>query len=293
MGRGTSTSRHRVCSAARSGFAAAGSRRRPLPAVSATSGSPPPAGERTARSWTVQRWLRYWLSTRDNLRPTTLLHYTRDVEQVLIPWFGTLTLADLDAPLLRARFAEIARTVNRRGQPRSPAAMKHLRATLCAALNLAVREGLIGSNPARHIEIHGYRRPHAQVWTDDRIAHWQKTGTRPAVAVWTVEHLATFLTAMAGDNLYALWWLIGLRGLRRGEACGLRWSEVDLDRGILFVVRNRTTVGYRVERLRRKAVKPRPLFCCARSSSCGPREAVGGVGLSRPFIISICSVIMN
>jgi integrase len=203
-------------------------------------------GERTARSWTVQRWLRYWLSTRDHLRPTTLLHYTRDVEQVLIPWFGTLTLADLDAPLLRARFAEIAQAINRRGQPRSPSAMKHLRATLCAALNLAVREELIGSNPARHIEIHGYRRPHAQVWTDDRIAQWQKTGTRPAVAVWTVEHLATFLTAVAGDSLYALWWLIGLRGLRRGEACGLRWSEVDLDRGILFVVRNRTTVGYRV-----------------------------------------------
>jgi integrase len=41
-------------------------------------------------------------------------------------------------------------------------------------------------------------------------------------------------------------WLIGLRGLRRGEACGLRWSEFDLDRSALFVVRNRTTAGYRV-----------------------------------------------
>jgi hypothetical protein len=41
-------------------------------------------------------------------------------------------------------------------------------------------------------------------------------------------------------------WLIGLRGLRRDEACGLRWSEFDLDRSALFVVRNRTTAGYRV-----------------------------------------------
>jgi integrase len=32
----------------------------------------------------------------------------------------------------------------------------------------------------------------------------------------------------------------------RGEACGLRWSEVDLDAGLLFVVRNRTTAGYQV-----------------------------------------------
>jgi hypothetical protein len=38
-------------------------------------------GERTARSWTVKRWLQYRLSTRTHLRPTSLLHYTRDVEQ--------------------------------------------------------------------------------------------------------------------------------------------------------------------------------------------------------------------
>jgi hypothetical protein len=28
--------------------------------------------ERTACGWTVQRWLRYWLSTRSHLRPTSL-----------------------------------------------------------------------------------------------------------------------------------------------------------------------------------------------------------------------------
>ncbi|MER7004804.1 hypothetical protein ABT297_17405 [Dactylosporangium sp. NPDC000555] len=115
--------------------------------------------ERTARSWTVERWLRYWLSTRTHLHPASLPHYTRDVEQVLIPWLGTLTVADLDAPLLRARFAEIAKTTNRRGQPQFPLSDAAPRTTLCAALNLAVREGLIEANPAKHIEIHGYGRP--------------------------------------------------------------------------------------------------------------------------------------
>ena len=43
-----------------------------------------------------------------------------------------------------------------------------------------------------------------------------------------------------------LWFLIALRGLRRGEACGLRWCEIDLDHGVLFVVINRTTAGYDV-----------------------------------------------
>ncbi|MFG1955197.1 tyrosine-type recombinase/integrase [Micromonospora sp. NPDC048830] len=202
--------------------------------------------ERTARSWTVERWLRYWLSTRTKLRPTTLLHYTRDVEQVLIPWLGTLCLADLDARRLRAIFAEIAKTTNRKGLPQSASAMQHLRTTLRAALNLAVREGVIASNPARHIEVTGYRKPHAQVWTEARVQEWHRTGERPAVAVWTVEHLATFLTTVVDDSLFALWWLIALRGLRRGEACGLRWTELDLDHGLLFIVRNRTTAGYQV-----------------------------------------------
>ncbi len=40
--------------------------------------------------------------------------------------------------------------------------------------------------------------------------------------------------------------LAGLRGLRRGELCGLRWPDIDLDRGILTIERNRTTAGYHV-----------------------------------------------
>jgi hypothetical protein len=68
--------------------------------------------DRTARWWTVERWLRYWLSTRTAIRPTTRLHYTRDVERVLIPYLGRLCLADLDARRLWAIFAEVAQTTN-------------------------------------------------------------------------------------------------------------------------------------------------------------------------------------
>lgn len=49
------------------------------------------------------------------------------------------------------------------------------------------------------------------------------------MAVWTEYQLAEFLRFVAVDRLYGMWWLIGLRGLRRGEAAGLRWGDVDLD----------------------------------------------------------------
>ena len=71
-------------------------------------------------------------------------------------------------------------------------------------------------------------------------------GTRPAVAVWTPQQLAEFLDFVRDERLYALWWLVALRGRRRGEAAGLRWSDIDLDLGQLEVVRQRTTAGHQV-----------------------------------------------
>jgi len=202
--------------------------------------------ERTARSWTLERWLRYWLASRTQIRPTTRLHYTRDVDLFLIPHLGRICLADLNYRKLTAGFAQIAASPNSLGRCPSASTMQHLRTTLRAALNLAIREGILTDNPARRLHVPGGPTPHPQVWTTERVAQWRATGIRPAVAVWTVAHLATFLDLVTADRLFAVWWLIALRGLRRGEAAGLRWCEVDLDRGQLYIVRNRTAVGYEV-----------------------------------------------
>jgi hypothetical protein len=98
--------------------------------------------------------------------------------------------------------------------------MQHLRTTLPAALNRAVREGVIPANPARHIEVPSYRKPHANVWTDGRVEEWERTGERPAVAVWTAEQLATSLHGVTDDALFARWWLTVLRGLRAARRAG-------------------------------------------------------------------------
>src|SRR5438067_405631 len=52
---------------------------------------------RTGRAWTVERWLRYWLSTRVSIRPTTRLSHAGYIEQFLIPHLGSIRLADLTA----------------------------------------------------------------------------------------------------------------------------------------------------------------------------------------------------
>ncbi len=40
-----------------------------------------------------------------------------------------------------------------------------------------------------------------------------------------------------------MWWLIALRGLRRGEAAGLRWIDVDLAAGVVMICQQRITYG--------------------------------------------------
>jgi hypothetical protein len=95
------------------------------------------------------------------------------------------------------------------------------------ALNAAVRERLLTDNPARYVQLPRGRRPHAVVWTRRRVRHWVRTGERPAVAVWTPAQAAIFLAAAETHRLHGLWRLLAVAGLRRGEACGLRWSDID------------------------------------------------------------------
>lgn len=57
------------------------------------------------------------------------------------------------------------------------------------------------------------------------------------MAVWTPAQLAQFLASIAAHRLFAAFRLIAMRGLRRGDACGLRWEDLDLDEGRAYVSR--------------------------------------------------------
>jgi integrase len=54
---------------------------------------------------------------------------------------------------------------------------------------------------------------------------------------WAKEQLKAFLDSVADDRLSPLWHTIAMTGMRRGEALGLRWSDVDLENGRLSVRR--------------------------------------------------------
>jgi integrase len=147
-------------------------------------------------------------------------------------------------------------------RPVSTATMHSIRATLRHALNMAIRQDrLIDFNPAAALELPAKTRPKALVWTRDRVQEWhqefreyrrvekvRRGGRRvdpidayvrvprpSAVMVWTPEQTRLFLEEASRHRLFALYRLITLRGLRRGEACGLRWKDVDLDAGTVNI----------------------------------------------------------
>jgi integrase len=201
---------------------------------------------RSTQGWTVARWLRYWLISRTSIRPSTLRSYQHHVDAHLIPHLGRLQVSELTGRHVAAMFRTLAATDTGRGRPPTPGTLHRIRATLRAALNAAIRDDLRSDNPARHVELPGPRRPHAEVWTNQQITAWRAQGQRPIVAVWTAQQLAAFLTTVADDRLYPMWWLIALRGLRRGEAAGLRWCDLDLNAGTLTIAQQRIAYGITV-----------------------------------------------
>lgn len=70
-------------------------------------------------------------------------------------------------------------------------------------------------------------------WSGPR--HAWRTGDHPTVAVWTAHQSAQFLHYIRQRRLYSLFRLITLVGLRRGEACALRWCDLDLQRRAVLI----------------------------------------------------------
>jgi len=220
-----------------------------------------------AGNQTTAEYLQQWLAGKAKLRSSTRRSYAAHVNLYLIPGLGHLRLTDLSVEHIEQLYAAIrelgrdsprgasspvlvrllaARAAADRARPLSAASIKRMHSTLMSALNTAAKRRLIPFNPAAYVELEPDRRPKPVVWTPERVAAWQMTGKRPKVAVWTAEQTGAFLDH-ADDRLYALYHLIAFRGLRRGEAVGLCWAEVDLDQGLLTVSWQIVQLGYATE----------------------------------------------
>jgi integrase len=86
---------------------------------------------------------------------------------------------------------------------------------LRVALQDAIAEGILVTNVAKNLRL-GHR-------------------YRPQVSAWSAAEARLFLKTARQDRLYALYAVALSLGLRRGEALGLRWEDVDLEEGVIRV----------------------------------------------------------
>lgn len=96
-------------------------------------------------------------------------------------------------------------------------------ATLQSILTGAMKDELIPVNPARGVE--------------------GPTITKTEKQIWSPVELAAFIKTASEHRLGALFEVALHTALRRGEICGLRWADVDVNRRVIMVRHNRVLVG--------------------------------------------------
>jgi integrase len=170
----------------------------------------------------------HWLPAQEarGLRPATLAQYRRVADAWIKPRVGEVKVAALTPAHVNAMVDGLRTdTSSRKRDGLSPRSAQLSVGLLKAACKWALENGLVGRNP-----LVGVRRPSAR----------SKTMT-----AWSVDEARAFLKATADDQLASVWALALTRGLRRGELCGLRWSDIDLDPGRIAITRTRVVVDGR------------------------------------------------
>jgi integrase len=179
----------------------------------------------TLHEYLIKEWLP---AIEHTIRPTTYRSYVAHVECHILPSLGSAHLQKLSGAQINTLYAKLGRSGKRNGKPLTAISIRHVHAVLHRSLKDAVRWNRLARNPAEAADP-----PKA-----GRSSHELRT--------WSAEQLAAFLESAREDRLHPLWHTLAMTGMRRGEALGLRWEDVDLEVGRLCVRRALVPCGREV-----------------------------------------------
>ena len=123
-------------------------------------------------------------------------------------------------------YAELLDHGQRNGKGLSPKTVKNTHVVLRKALADAERLGLVHRNAAA-----AARGPTVQ---------------RPEMSTWSSDQLKTFSEVAEESRMRNAFTILATTGMRRGEALGLRWGDIDFDSAQIAIVQTVSTVDSKV-----------------------------------------------
>lgn len=164
-----------------------------------------------------------WLASRRDVREVTVGNY-RNVLKPVRSRLGQRKAQDLRRADMEELVEWLDHDGGQRGKGLSRVSIIYTMGRVHQVLAYGVAEGLLPVNVADGVK-----------------APRKKHGDDTDLVVWEQSDLLTFRTVADTDELAAAWRL-SLSGLRRSEALGLRWSDVDLDAGTVTISRGRVAL---------------------------------------------------
>lgn len=162
---------------------------------------------------TVEQYLTHWLENihRLKIEPQTL-QVDRSIFRVhLIPEFGHLRLDQVSREQVQVFCAELL------DEGLAPGYIKRIYSLLSSALQEAVESGVLTRNPCYRVTL-----PHAEKY--------------PARFL-TLEESKRLVEAAKGHRLWLFLLLMLTTGARRGEVTGLCWSDINIEKGEMYIGR--------------------------------------------------------
>lgn len=162
---------------------------------------------------TVKEWMTEWLDAYTaNVKPYTLRNYQSQVKNHIVPYIGSVKIQELTPECIQRMYNRLRKEENL-----SPKTIRNIHGILHTALDVLVDNRTIRVNPSTVCR-----------------KHLPKVEKREMTYI-ADDDLKTFMGTISGSTYENLFLIDLFTGLRQGELLGLRWSDIDFQKGSITV----------------------------------------------------------